>query len=84
MLALRSKFMPAIARLRAVRTVLGNRIVEPGFSLFDALPALVSFVGMSAGCHGQKQERAHGYERSQTPKQTSTVPTNIRFHDFLL
>jgi hypothetical protein len=54
MLALRSEVMPAISRLRAVRTVLRNRIVEPGFSLFDALPAFVAFVGVSAGCYGQK------------------------------
>jgi len=54
MLTLRSKFMPSVARLGALRTVFGDRIIQPGFSLFDTLPAFVSFVGVSAGCHGQK------------------------------
>jgi hypothetical protein len=54
MLTLRSKFMPTVARLGALRTVFGDGIVEPDFSLFDTLPAFVSFVGVSAGRHGQK------------------------------
>jgi hypothetical protein len=54
MLTLRSKFMPTIARLRALRTVFGDGIVQPDFSLFDALPAFVPFVGVSAGCGDKK------------------------------
>jgi len=54
MLTLRSKFMPPVARLGALRTVPGDRIVEPNFSLFDALPAFVSFVSVSAGCGDKK------------------------------
>jgi hypothetical protein len=84
MLTLRSKFMPTVARLRALRTVFGDGIVEPDFSLFDALPAFVPFVGANAGCGDKKQERPHRYERAQSSKQTSTVPTIIRFQDFLL
>lgn len=54
MLTLRSKFMPTIARLGALRAVFGDSIVEPDFSLFDALPAFVSFVGVSARCGDKK------------------------------
>jgi hypothetical protein len=84
MLTLRSKIMPAISRLRALRTVFGDRIIQPHFGLLDALPAFVSFVGGSGGCNDEKQERAHRYKRSKSPKQTSTVPTGIRFQEFLL
>jgi hypothetical protein len=84
MLALRPKFMPTVSRLGALRTMFGDGIVEPDFSLFDALPAFVSFVSVSAGCGDKKQERAHRYERGQTSQQTSTVPTVIRFQEFLL
>src|SRR5271156_1250304 len=54
MLTRRSKFMPPISCLRAVRTVFGDRIVEPDFSLFNPLAALVSLVGVSAGCGDKK------------------------------
>jgi hypothetical protein len=85
MLALRSKFMPTISRLGALRTVLGDCIVEPDFRLFDTLAAFVSFVGVSEGCNGKKQKRAHRYEGSQSLNQSSTVvPTLICFQDFLL
>jgi hypothetical protein len=84
MLALRPKVMPTVARLGALRAVLGDRIIESGFCLFDALAAFVSFVGVSAGGGDKKQERAHCYERGQSSKQTSTVPTMIRVQDFLL
>ena len=84
MFTLRSKFMPAISRLRAFRTVFRDRIIQPHFGLFDALPAFVSFVGVSGGRHDEKQERAHRYKRSKSPKQTSTAQTGIRFQEFLL
>ena len=54
MLTLRSKFMPPVARLGTLRAVPGDGIVEPNFSLFDALPAFVSFVSVSAGCGDKK------------------------------
>jgi hypothetical protein len=54
MLALRPKFMPTVARLRALRSVFGDGIVKPDLSLFDALPAFVSFVSVSAGCGDKK------------------------------
>jgi hypothetical protein len=47
MLALRSKIVPAVSRLRALRTVFGDRLIELGFCLFNSLPAFVSFVGVS-------------------------------------
>jgi hypothetical protein len=84
MLTLRSKFMPAISRLRAFRTVFRDRIIQPHFGLLDALSAFVSFVGVSSGCDDEKQERAHRYERSKSPKQTPTFQTGVRFQEFLL
>jgi hypothetical protein len=54
MLALRPKVVPTVSRLGALRAVLGDRIIEPGFCFFDALPAFVSFVGVSAGCGDKK------------------------------
>jgi hypothetical protein len=84
-LALRSKFMPTVSRLGALRTVPGDRIIEPGFGLFNALAAFVSFVGVSEGCNNKKQKRAHRYEGSQSLNQSSTVvPTLICFQEFLL
>lgn len=85
MLALRSKFMPTISRFGAFRTMLGDRIVEPDFRLFDTLAAFVSFVGVSEGRNNKEQKRAHRYEGSQSLNQSSTVvPTLICFQDFLL
>src|ERR1700677_4972845 len=83
MLALRSKIMPAISRFRTLRSVFGDRIIEPGFGLFNALAAFVSFVGVSE--RRQKQKRAHRHESGQSLHQTSTVvPTLICFQEFLL
>jgi hypothetical protein len=85
MLALRSKIMPAISRFRTLRSVFGDRIIEPGFGLFNALAAFVSFVGVSERRHNQKQKRAHRHESGQSLHQTSTVvPTLICFQEFLL
>jgi hypothetical protein len=84
-LALRSKFMPTISRLGALRAMLGDCIVEPDFRLFNALAAFVSFVGVSEGCNNKKQKCAHRYDGSQRLNQTSTVvPTLICSQEFLL
>jgi hypothetical protein len=85
MLTRRSKIVPTVSRLRALRTVPGDRIIEPGFGLFNALAAFVSFVGVSEGCNNKKQKRAHRYEGSQSLNRSSTVvPTLICFQEFLL
>jgi hypothetical protein len=77
--------MPTVSRLRTLRTVFGDRVIEPDFGLFNALPAFVSFVGVSERCHSKKQKRAHRHESSQSLHQTSTVvPTLICFQEFLL
>jgi hypothetical protein len=65
--------------------VFGDCVIEPGFGLFNALAAFVSFVGVSERCHNKKQKRAHRHESSQSLHQTSTVvPTLICFQEFLL
>ena len=85
MLTLRSKLMPTVSRFRTLRAVFGDRIVEPGFGLFNALAAFVSFVRVSERRHNKKQKCAHRHESSQSLHQTSTVvPILICFQEFLL
>src|ERR1700735_1199214 len=54
MFALRSQLVPTISRLGALSTVLGNRVIEPHFGLFNFHAAFVSLVSVGARRSGEK------------------------------